>query len=139
MERLSRNGSQSRACAAGGRVNVMRLVMAVALLFSLIAPVMGAPDRPGCFIRINRVGQIMHLSAFIETPHPLMGSYQLSVAKEGASGLSRNTQGGGFHAPDPGGAAIMLGTVALRLGPDERLRADLAVFVDGAVICRAVL
>ncbi|WP_439140014.1 curli-like amyloid fiber formation chaperone CsgH [Roseicyclus sp.] len=139
MERLSRHGSQLRAWSAGGRVMVMRLVMTTALLLPQIAPAMGAPERPGCFIRLARAGQVMHLSAYVETTRPLTGSYQLIVGKQGISGLSRNTQRGDFRAPAPDGAAVLLGTVSVRLTGDESVRAELTIRTGESVICQAVL
>ena len=139
MERLSRHRSQSWAWSAGGRAVVMRLVMITALLLPQIAPAMGAPERPGCFIRLAREGQVMHLSAYVETARPLTGSYQLIVGKQGASGLSRNTQRGDFRAPAPDGAPVLLSTVSMRLTGDESVRADLTIRTGDSVICQAVL
>ena len=139
MERLSRHGSQSRAWSAGGRVVAMRLVLAATLLLPQIAPAMSMPERPGCFIRLSREGQVMHLSAHVESARPLSGSFQLNVAKRGASGLSHNTQRGVFQAHAPDGPAVLLGTVSVRLAGDDSVQADLTIRSGDSVICQAVL
>ena len=139
MERLSRHGSQSRAWSAGGRVIAMRLVVAATLLLPQIAPAMGAPERLGCFIRLSREGQVMHLSGYVESARPLSGSYQLSVAKLGAAGMSRNIQRGAFHTPAPDGAPVLLGTVSVRLVDDDSVQANLTIHSGDSVICQAVL
>lgn len=139
MERRSRHGSRPRAWLAGGREMAMRLVMATSLLLPHMAAATDMAERPGCFIRLSRAGQVMHLTAFVESAYPLMGSYQFRVGKQGTSGHSYNTQRGAFQASAPDGSAVLLGRASVRLVGDDNLRADLTVFAGRDIICRAVL
>lgn len=117
----------------------MRLVLAAILSLAPLAPALAAQERLACFIRLSRDGAMMHLAAYVESDRPLVGSYQLSVARRGLSGQSRNTQRGAFQAPAPDGTAILLGRVSVRLSGDDSLRADLTIRAGQQIICQAVL
>lgn len=139
MERLSRIVSPSNAWSAAGRAVALRLVLATALLWPQLAQAMIAPDRQGCFIRLSREGQVLHLSAYVESGQPLQGSYRLSVVKRGPAGQSRSLQNGAFRAPAPDGEALLLGRISVRLTGADNVSADLTVRVENRIICHAVL
>jgi hypothetical protein len=68
------------------------------------------PKSIGCQIRVSLIPSGLRLEALAEPHTAIAGEYRLSIAKDSASGSSRNVQSGAFRA-DAGEQQILATTI----------------------------
>ncbi len=82
-----------------------------------------------CDIRRTVEGDMVRLEALAVAGQAAEGRYDLTIHKEGASGTTRNRQGGGFSLG--AGETRVLSASAISVGPRDRYEARLTIEWNG--------